>query len=92
MVVGEIRTDWSKCSKPCGTGEQRNADGNIRSCNFEPCSIYEEGPNLLQGRDKWIQVGLFYSENSSLSSIDGLMTENLSTSPWTANGQAKAGF
>ena len=34
----------------------------------------------------------FVSKNSYLSSIDGLMTEDLSTSPWTTNGQAKAGF
>ena len=51
-VLSETRTDWSKCSKPCDEGEQRNSDGNVRSCNFEPCSIYEEGPNLLQGKDE----------------------------------------
>ena len=92
LVLGEIRTDWSKCSKPCGRGEQRNSDGNIRSCNFEPCSIYEEGSNLLQGQDKRITQTQEFRSEKCLSLIDGFMLEDLSTSPWTTNGQAKAWF
>ena len=37
-VSGEI---WSKCSKPCGTGEQTNELGLKRKCNFEDCFAYD---------------------------------------------------
>ena len=37
---------WSVCDKPCGSGEQKDQNGNKRICNIEDCSIYED--NILQ--------------------------------------------
>ena len=60
-VSGEI---WSKCSKPCGTGEQINEFGTKRKCNFEDCAVYDEKYSILDdGRmndlSKWNAQGNF---------------------------------
>ena len=61
VVSGEI---WSKCSNPCGTGEQTNELGLKRKCNFEDCSVYDEKYSILDdGRmndlSKWNAQGTF---------------------------------
>ena len=52
-------SEWTKCSKPCNTGEQSLiSDLTVkRGCNFEKCDTYDEW-NLLQDgrmndRTKW---------------------------------------
>ena len=56
---------WSKCSKPCGTGEQINELGLKRKCNFEDCSVYDGRYSILtDGRmndlSKWKAQGKFF--------------------------------
>ena len=55
---------WSKCSKPCGIGEQVNENGVKRKCNFEDCSVYDGQFSILNdGRmndiSKWQVSGWF---------------------------------
>ena len=61
-----VSTDeiWSKCSRPCGTGEQINELGLKRKCNFEDCSVYDGRYSILtDGRmsdlSKWKAQGKF---------------------------------
>ena len=66
---------WSKCSKPCGTGEQINELGLKRKCNFEDCSVYDGRYSILKdGRmndlSKWNAQGKILQKNQSAQSRD----------------------
>ena len=45
-------SEWTKCSKPCGTGEQSLiSDLTVkRGCNFENCDVYDKWNLLQDGR------------------------------------------
>ena len=51
LPIGTLGT-WTKCSKPCDTGEQSLLEDLTvkRGCNFESCRTYDELNLLTDGR------------------------------------------
>jgi len=49
LIVEGNNGIWSKCSKPCSTGEQINLENDSkRFCNFEKCDQTYQDENLLK--------------------------------------------